>query len=121
MTPTVRNTHTQRIALAALAVALIGSVAACGTDAMDGADPEHRNFALEGRALTVDSDDSALELVSADDDGAIRTGLPREASYRVETKSGDGSVDVSVPRDEGGSPVVTAHTRDGSVTVRNLG
>ncbi|MGW0709978.1 DUF4097 family beta strand repeat-containing protein [Streptomyces sp. NPDC002643] len=260
MATTVRNAHARRLALAALAVALIGSVAACGADADDDAAPEHRAFALEGRTLTVDSDDSALELVAADtdgdevkvtrwfegrvvvggeprvtwemkddrlklrlkcsgivadcaakhrievprgiavtvedgdggvtakgfaealtirtgdgavrvsdssgplelhtddgsvralgvesrsvktstkdgsvklelgvvpdlvesrsDDGSISIGLPREESYRVETGSDDGSVEVSVSRDEDSAHVVTAHTRDGSVTVRNAG
>lgn len=246
------------MAVAGLAVALMASVAACGADAGEDRDPEHRSFALDGRTLTVDSDDSALELVSADvdevevtrwfegrvmvggnprvtwemkddrltlrmkcsgmvadcsakhrievprgiavtvedgdgsvhakgfaeplkirtgdgsvrvsdstgplelhtddgsvralgvesrsvkastkdgsvklelgvvpdlvesrsDDGSITIGLPRDTSYRVETGSDDGSVDVSVPRDEASSHVVSAHTQDGSVTVRNAG
>ncbi|WP_338898497.1 DUF4097 family beta strand repeat-containing protein [Streptomyces sp. TG1A-60] len=252
---TARRSRTGAVAVAGLAVALMASVAACGADAGEDRDPEHRSFALEGRTLTVDSDDSALELVAADvdevevtrwfegrvmvggsprvtwemkddrlklrlkcsgivadcsakhrievprgvtvtvedgdgsvsakgfaeplrirtgdgsvhvsdstgplelhtDDGAVRAlgvgsrsvrastkdgsvklelgvvpdlvesrsndgsisvGLPRGASYRVETGSDDGSVDVSVPRDEDSSHVVSAHTEDGSVTVR---
>lgn len=43
-------------------------VGACGADAKDDAEPEHRTFALSGKTLTVDSDDSALELVPADGD-----------------------------------------------------
>lgn len=254
---TVRKAHGPRIVLTALAVTLLASVAACGASASDDKDPEHRSFALEGRTLTVDSDGSALELVSADvdevevtrwfegrvvvggdprvtwemkddrlelrvkcsgvvadcsakhrievprgvavsveeddgsvtakgfaeplkirtqdgsvrvsdstgplelysddgsvralgvesrsvkagtkdgsvklelgavpdlvesrsDDGSISIGLPREVSYKVTAGSDDGSVDVSVPRDEGSAHVVSAHTEDGSVTVRNL-
>lgn len=246
------------MAVAGLAVALMASVAACGADAGEDREPEHRSFALDGRTLTVDSDGSALELVAADvdkvevtrwfegrvmvggnprvtwemkddrlklrmkcsgvvvdcsakhrievprgiavtvedrdgsvhakgfagplkirtgdgsvrvsdstgplelhtddgsvralgvqsrsvkastkdgsvklelgvvpdlvesrsDDGSITIELPRDTSYRVETGSDDGSVDVSVPRDEDSSHVVSAHTQDGSVTVRNAG
>lgn len=258
MARTARRSRTGAVAVAGLAVALMASVAACGADAGDDREPERRTFALEGRTLTVDSDDSALELIAADvdevgvtrwfegrvvvggdprvtwemkddrltlrlkcsgivadcsakhrvevprgvavvvedgdgsvrargfaeplkirtddgsirvsdstgplelhtddgsvraldvesrsvrtstkdgsvklelgvvpdlvesrsDDGSISIGLPREASYRVSTGSDDGSVDVSVPRDEGSSHVVSAHTEDGSVTVRHVG
>ncbi|GHC41003.1 DUF4097 family beta strand repeat-containing protein [Streptomyces flavofungini] len=49
--------------------AAVGLVAACGADASDDSDPEQRSFALSGRTLTVDSDDSAVELaVSGDAD-----------------------------------------------------
>ncbi|GAQ64959.1 DUF4097 family beta strand repeat-containing protein [Streptomyces scabiei] len=262
MTRTARTARTDRSSrrgaavAAGLAVALMASVAACGADAGEDRDPEHRSFALEGRTLTVDSDDSALELVPSDgdevevtrwfegrvvvggkprvtwamkddrlrlrlecsgmvadcsarhrievprgvavtvtsddgsvtaegfadplevrsadggvrvtdatgplelhtddgsvralgigsrsvrvstkdgsvalelgvvpdlvesrsDDGSISIGLPRDASYRVETGSDDGSVEVSVPRDRDSSHVVSAHTEDGSVKVRN--
>jgi hypothetical protein len=47
---------------------LVASGAACGASAGDDKEPEHRSFALHGRTLTVDSDDSALELVPADVD-----------------------------------------------------
>ncbi|ARX83192.1 hypothetical protein SMD44_02607 [Streptomyces alboflavus] len=50
--------------------AVVGLVAACGADASDDSDPERRSFALSGRTLTVDSDDSAVELVVAGDKGA---------------------------------------------------
>ncbi|MBB6419352.1 hypothetical protein ACIBQ5_02870 [Streptomyces massasporeus] len=43
--------------------------------------------------------------------------VPRSA-YRVTTETGDGGVDVSVPRDETSPHVVSAHTVDGKVTVR---
>ncbi|MFD9905594.1 DUF4097 family beta strand repeat-containing protein [Streptomyces sp. NPDC059063] len=48
--------------------AVFGLVAACGANAEDDSDPEHRSFALPGRTLTVDSDDSALDVEVADDD-----------------------------------------------------
>ncbi|MGV9883370.1 DUF4097 family beta strand repeat-containing protein [Streptomyces sp. NPDC003006] len=46
-------------------VAVVTLVGGCGADASDDADPEHRTFALAGKTLTVDSDDSAVELVPA--------------------------------------------------------
>ncbi|MGW0823515.1 DUF4097 family beta strand repeat-containing protein [Streptomyces sp. NPDC002845] len=248
-------TRVRAVAVSGLAVALMATAAACGASAGDDKEPEHRSFALEGRTLTVDSDDSTLEIVSADvdevevtrwfegrvvvggdprvtwemedgnrlvlrekcsgmiaqcsskhrievprgvavtvkdddgsvsaqgfeealnihtqdgavrvsdssgplelrtddgsvravgiesrsvkastgdgsvklelgvvpdlvearsDDGSINIALPRD-TYRVTTGSDDGSVKVSVPRDEASAHVVTAHTNDGSVTVR---
>ncbi|MET7568702.1 DUF4097 family beta strand repeat-containing protein [Streptomyces sp. NPDC005492] len=54
-------------------------------------------------------------------DGSVTVTLPKGGGtkYRVTTKTGDGSVDVSVPQDSTSSHVVTAHTGDGKVTVRN--
>ncbi|WP_037685881.1 DUF4097 family beta strand repeat-containing protein [Streptomyces aureocirculatus] len=46
--------------------AVVGLVAACGASAEDDSDPEQRSFRLPGHTLTVDSDDSALELVVSD-------------------------------------------------------
>ncbi|GGR96303.1 lipoprotein [Streptomyces aureoverticillatus] len=54
------------VGVGATAVA-VGMVAACGASAEDDSDPEQRSFALPGHTLTVDSDDSALELVVSDD------------------------------------------------------
>ncbi|MFS8200462.1 DUF4097 family beta strand repeat-containing protein (plasmid) [Streptomyces sp. CWNU-52B] len=45
-----------------------GLASGCGGSADDDAEPEKRAFALDGRTLTVDSDDSALELVVGDVD-----------------------------------------------------
>jgi hypothetical protein len=57
---------------------------------------------------------------SSSGDGSVTIALPEGSTkYRVTTKTGDGSVDVSVPRDSSSSHVVTAHTGDGKVTVRN--
>ncbi|MDT0471242.1 DUF4097 family beta strand repeat-containing protein [Streptomyces sp. DSM 41014] len=58
---------TARAALAAGAVLLlVGAGTACGASASDDEDPDHRAFALTGTTLTVDSDDSALEIVATD-------------------------------------------------------
>ncbi|MET9494590.1 DUF4097 family beta strand repeat-containing protein [Streptomyces sp. NPDC006552] len=67
-----RTAHGTRAArgLAAVAAvaALAATVTACGADASDDKHPDHRSFALHGSTLTVDSDDSALELVPGDGD-----------------------------------------------------
>ncbi|XUL87834.1 DUF4097 family beta strand repeat-containing protein [Streptomyces galilaeus] len=53
-------------------------------------------------------------------DGSVTVTLPKGAAkYRVATRTGDGGVDVSVPRDSSSSHVVSARTSDGKVTVRN--
>ncbi|MGW5637623.1 DUF4097 family beta strand repeat-containing protein [Streptomyces sp. NPDC003832] len=51
--------------------------AACGASAADDKEPETRSFALEGRTLVVDSDDSALEIVAAEDHTAGRVEVTR--------------------------------------------
>ncbi|MBK3628502.1 DUF4097 family beta strand repeat protein [Streptomyces sp. MBT49] len=47
-------------------VALAAGATGCGASAADDDHPDHRAFALTGRTLTVDSDDSALEIVASD-------------------------------------------------------
>ena len=71
---TVRSVHRRTRGLRVLgaasgvvAVALLAG--ACGASADDDSDPERRSFALEGKTLTVDSDDSALEFVTGDSAG----------------------------------------------------
>ncbi|ELS52927.1 DUF4097 family beta strand repeat-containing protein [Streptomyces viridochromogenes] len=61
-----RTVPARAAAVAGVVVALVAGLAACGASAAEDKDPEHRSFALEGRTLTVDSDDSALEIVAAD-------------------------------------------------------
>jgi hypothetical protein len=66
---TVRPRRSIRVLAAAAATAALAvTVSACTADASDDKHPEHRSFALQGRTLTVDSDDSALELVPGDGD-----------------------------------------------------
>ncbi|MFD3378203.1 MULTISPECIES: DUF4097 family beta strand repeat-containing protein [unclassified Streptomyces] len=81
---------------------------------------------VDSRRVDVNTQDGSVRLdltvvpdrVSArGDDGSLTIGLP-EATYRVTTGTDDGAVDVSVPRDESSSHVVSAHTKDGKVTVR---
>ncbi|MFE5815200.1 DUF4097 family beta strand repeat-containing protein [Streptomyces sp. NPDC056479] len=61
-----RTVPVRAAAVAGAVVVLVAGLAACGASAGDDKEPEHRSFALEGRTLTVDSDDSALEIVAAD-------------------------------------------------------
>ncbi|MFK4064390.1 DUF4097 family beta strand repeat-containing protein [Streptomyces sp. NPDC029674] len=64
-----RRPRTAR-ALAAVGgtAAVVLLVGACGTDAKDDTEPEHRTFALAGKTLTVESSDATLELVPAGGD-----------------------------------------------------
>ncbi|WP_030598916.1 DUF4097 family beta strand repeat-containing protein [Streptomyces fulvoviolaceus] len=72
------RTVTARAALAAGAVVvLVGGASACGASAGDDKHPDQRSFALEGRTLTVDSDDSALEIVAADSNKAGQVEVTR--------------------------------------------
>ncbi|MFI6276702.1 DUF4097 family beta strand repeat-containing protein [Streptomyces sp. NPDC050988] len=82
---------------------------------------------VDSRRVDVNTRDGSVRLdltavpdrVSArGDDGSLTIGLPDDATYRVTTGTDDGAVEVSVPRDEGSSHVVSAHTKDGKVTVR---
>lgn len=61
-----RTVAVRAVVVAGAVVVLLGGVTACGASAGDDKEPERRSFALEGRTLTVDSDDSALEIVAAD-------------------------------------------------------
>lgn len=54
------------VGVGVVAVGLLAS--GCGNSADEDKEPETRSFALDGRTLTVDSDDSALELVVGDVD-----------------------------------------------------
>ncbi|MEU6138967.1 DUF4097 family beta strand repeat-containing protein [Streptomyces sp. NPDC047081] len=84
-------------------VVLVGGVSACGASAGDDKDPDHRSFALEGRTLTVDSDDSALEIVAADGNPAGKVEV---------TRWFQGSVAV------GKDPEVTWSMKDDRLTLR---
>ncbi|MFI7410113.1 DUF4097 family beta strand repeat-containing protein [Streptomyces sp. NPDC049627] len=61
-----RTVAARAAAVAGVVVVLVAGLAACGASAGDDKDPEHRSFALAGRTLTVDSDDSELEIVAAE-------------------------------------------------------
>lgn len=69
--------RTRVIAVTGAVVALVVTASACGASAGDDKDPESRSFALQGRTLTVDSDDSALDIVAADSHKAGRVEVTR--------------------------------------------
>lgn len=67
----VRAVPVRAVAVTGVVAALLATATACGGDASDDKHPDHRSFALHGRTLTVDSDDSALEIVAS---GAAKAG-----------------------------------------------
>ncbi|MFC9469577.1 DUF4097 family beta strand repeat-containing protein [Streptomyces coelicoflavus] len=72
-----------RVSAAVGAVAvLVAGLSACASASED-KDPEHRSFDLPGRTLTVDTDDSALEVVASDDHASGRIEVTRWFSGSV--------------------------------------
>jgi len=71
-----RSVTARTVAAAGVVTLLVAGAAACAS-AGDDKDPEHRSFALQGRTLTIDSDDSALEIVAADDNAAGKIEVTR--------------------------------------------
>jgi hypothetical protein len=61
-----RTVPVRALAVAGAVAALVAGATACGASAADDKDPDQRSFALRGDTLTIDSDDSALEIVAAD-------------------------------------------------------
>lgn len=100
-----RTVPVRTAALGGAVAVLLATVTACGNSAEEDKTPEHRSFALSGRTLTVDSDNSALEVVAA--------GSHRAGSIRV-TRWFKGSVLV------GGKPRVTWDMRDGDRLVLRM-
>ncbi|CAL9318095.1 DUF4097 family beta strand repeat-containing protein [Streptomyces sp. SudanB52_2052] len=76
-TGTTRSLPARAVAVAGAVVVLVAGLSACGASAGDDTDPDRRSFELQGRTLTVDSDDSALEIVAADDNPAGRIDVTR--------------------------------------------
>jgi hypothetical protein len=72
-----RSVAVRTAAAAGVVTVLVAGVAACGASAADDKNPDHRSFALQGRTLTIDSDDSALEIVAADDNPAGKVEVTR--------------------------------------------
>ncbi|MBC9724099.1 DUF4097 family beta strand repeat-containing protein [Streptomyces sp. TRM68367] len=77
MSRATRTVPARAAAVAGAVVVLVAGLSACGASAGDDKDPEHRSFALRGDTLTVDSDDSALEIVAADTNPAGRIEVTR--------------------------------------------
>ncbi|WBO66593.1 DUF4097 family beta strand repeat-containing protein [Streptomyces camelliae] len=78
-----RSHAVRAAAMAVVTAALVAGVSACGTSASDDKHPEHKSFALHGRTLTVDSDDAALEIVTAQGDKAGSIQVTRWFKGRV--------------------------------------
>ncbi|MFE1323145.1 DUF4097 family beta strand repeat-containing protein [Streptomyces sp. NPDC058735] len=76
-TGTTRTRISRAAAVTGAVTALVAGLSACTASAGDDKDPEQRSFALEGRTLTVDSDDSALEIVAADGNPAGKVQVTR--------------------------------------------
>ncbi|MER7482340.1 DUF4097 family beta strand repeat-containing protein [Streptomyces sp. NPDC126510] len=74
---TTRTAAARATALAGAAVVLAAGLSACGASAGDDKDPDHRSFGLQGHTLTVDSDDSALDIVAADGNPSGKVGVTR--------------------------------------------
>jgi hypothetical protein len=74
---TTRPVSARAVAVAGAVVVLVAGLSACGASAGDDTEPDHRSFGLQGRTLTVDSDDSALEIVAADSNPAGRIEVTR--------------------------------------------
>ncbi|MFI8485060.1 DUF4097 family beta strand repeat-containing protein [Streptomyces rubrogriseus] len=90
-----RTVPVRAFAAVGAAAVLVAGLSACAS-ASDDNDPEHRSFPLQGRTLTVDSDDSALEIVASDDhasgkvqvtrwfSGSVALGSDPEVTWRMD-------------------------------------
>lgn len=77
-----RTVPARALAAAGAVVVLVAGLSACAS-ASDDKDPEHRSFDLKGSTLTVDSDDSPLEIVASDDQAAGKVEVTRWFSGSV--------------------------------------
>ncbi|MFJ8190593.1 DUF4097 family beta strand repeat-containing protein [Streptomyces sp. NPDC096094] len=90
-----RTVSARTFAAVGTVAVLVAGLSACAS-ASDDKEPEHRSFALQGRTLTVDSDDSALEIVASDDhtsgkvevtrwfSGSVAVGSDPEVTWKME-------------------------------------
>ncbi|MBU6534723.1 DUF4097 family beta strand repeat-containing protein [Streptomyces mayonensis] len=77
-----RTVPARALAAAGAVVVLVAGLSACAS-ASDDKDPDHRSFDLKGSTLTVDSDDSPLEIVASDDHAAGKVEVTRWFSGSV--------------------------------------
>ncbi|MET9252817.1 DUF4097 family beta strand repeat-containing protein [Streptomyces sp. NPDC003717] len=92
------RTRTARVLGAAAVTALLVTALGACADAEDDKEPDHRAFTLPGASLTVDSDDSALEIVSVDGGKPGRIEVTRWFHGRV-TLGGDPKVSWTMDGD----------------------
>lgn len=90
-----RTVPARALAAAGAVAVLVAGLSACAS-ASDDKEPEHRSFGLPGSTLTVDSDDSALEIVAADEhapgkievtrwfSGSVAVGSDPEVTWSME-------------------------------------
>ncbi|GAA2393697.1 DUF4097 family beta strand repeat-containing protein [Streptomyces coeruleofuscus] len=76
-TGSTRPVPARAVAVAGAVVVLVAGLGACGASAGDDKEPDRRSFDLRSRTLTVDSDDSALEIVAAEKNPAGRIEVTR--------------------------------------------
>ncbi|WP_327314721.1 DUF4097 family beta strand repeat-containing protein [Streptomyces sp. NBC_01235] len=98
-----RTTVPARAVLVTAAVVALAAGATGCSSADDDEHPDHRSFALQGSTLTIDSDDSALEIVASD---------TAEAGTVDVTRWFQGSVTI------GKSPKVAWSMKDDRLTLR---
>jgi putative adhesin len=72
-----RTVPVRAAAVTGMVALLVAGATACGASAGDDKDPDHRSFDLLGSTLTIDSDDSALEIVAADENPEGRIEVTR--------------------------------------------
>ncbi|MEV2247068.1 DUF4097 family beta strand repeat-containing protein [Streptomyces sp. NPDC049970] len=63
---TIRTRRTEALVAAAGTVLLVAALSGCGSANAEGAPTEHKSFAFGRKSLTIDAENSALELVPAD-------------------------------------------------------
>jgi hypothetical protein len=113
---TTRTRTRARALIAAAGVAVAaGALTGCGSADAGDAPVESKSFPLTGKALTIDSDDSAIELVTADVkevqvtrqvDGWVFMGNGPEASWKMK----DGTLTLRVKCDAVASDCEARHT-----------
>lgn len=88
-----RVVRSRAVAVGGVIVAVALFAGGCADAASDDKDPDHKSFALKGRTLTVDSDDSRLEFVAGDGDevrvtrwfsGKVVAGGDPKATWKVD-------------------------------------
>ncbi|MEU5654271.1 DUF4097 family beta strand repeat-containing protein [Streptomyces sp. NPDC047737] len=65
---TIRTRRTDGLLAVGGTVLLVAALSGCGGANAEGAPVEHKSFAFDGKALTIDADNSSLDLVPADVD-----------------------------------------------------
>ncbi|MFC9058934.1 DUF4097 family beta strand repeat-containing protein [Streptomyces sp. NPDC057074] len=92
---TARSVHARALATVGAVAVLVAGLSACAS-ASDDKEPEHRSFGLRGSTLTVDSDDSALEIIASDDhesgkvevtrwfSGSVAVGSDPEVTWKMD-------------------------------------